>query len=268
MSQRLKRVYNRSLRSSPRHRRERHLFLLPHPNPQRAYPRIELPSIPASSLTQVDNTGPFSAVSELSESWADVSGPPTVDSFLKPLPGVGLQLFSIPEDLQLSPEELMMVWGKIGVHICEAATTLYDKSKKTLIGDGTFHGFVDLAIKQVPSARYPLDVHSTYGYPVYQQTAGQVQKRVADIMPGDIVWLSDARFKGHKGLQTYHINVGEAGVPLVGVVTDFDQRKSKLRVLQANQHVGQQVRPHTFHLPLKLLFFVFISLSIVFLIYS
>jgi hypothetical protein len=148
----------------------------------------------------------------------------------------------IPDDLQLSPEDLMSVWGKVGVHICEAATTMYDKSKKSLIGDGSFHSFVDLAIKQVPSALYPLDGPSTYGYLIYQQMAGSVQKRVADIMPGDIVCLSDARFKGHKGLQAYHINVGEDGIPLVGVVTDFDPRKSKLRVLQANQHVGQQVR--------------------------
>lgn len=52
----------------------------------------------------------------------------------------------------------------------------------------------------------------------------------------------DAKLKGHKGLQTYHQNVGVGGQHIVGVVNEFGPKKSKIRVLQANQHIKQQVR--------------------------
>jgi len=34
---------------------------------------------------------------------------------------------------------------------------------------------------------------------------------------------------------------GEGGGPVVGVISELEPKKSKLRVFQANQHVGQQV---------------------------
>jgi hypothetical protein len=75
-----------------------------------------------------------------------------------------------------------------------------------------------------------------------------VQKRASEIMPGDIIEVHDARFKGHRGLQTYQRTVGGSGELLIGVVAEFDTKKSKIKVFQANQHVGQQVR-HIFLRP-------------------
>ncbi|KAF8904804.1 hypothetical protein CPB85DRAFT_959686 [Mucidula mucida] len=86
-------------------------------------------------------------------------------------------------------------------------------------------------------------VAPAYGYAVFVQSGASVQKRVGEIMPGDVVWISEARFKGHKGLQGYSQHVGgEAGggEAVVGVVSEFEGKKSKVRVFQANQHVGQQ----------------------------
>jgi hypothetical protein len=61
-------------------------------------------------------------------------------------------------------------------------------------------------------------------------------------MPGDVVMLSDARFKGHKGLQTYTQTIGAGNPePVVGVVSELEVNKCKIRVFEANQHVGQQV---------------------------
>ena len=79
------------------------------------------------------------------------------------------------------------------------------------------------------------------GYLIYQQTGTAVQKRASEIMPGDVVELVDAKLKGHKGLQTYTQSVG-AGESLLGVVGEFEPKKSKVRLYHANQHVGQQVR--------------------------
>jgi hypothetical protein len=183
----------------------------------------ELPSIPSASL---DLGG-----GDLATSWTDagVSGtaPPVV-------PGRSLAR----QESKLSADELMTVWGRVGVQICEVATALFDKSKKSLIGDGTYAGFVSAVLSEVPNAA-PLS--SGYGYLIYQQTGTAVQKRASEIMPGDVVELVDAKLKGHKGLQTYTQTVG-AGEALLGVVGEFEPKKSKVRLYHANQHVGQQVR--------------------------
>lgn len=59
-------------------------------------------------------------------------------------------------------------------------------------------------------------------------------------MPGDVVALYDAKLGGRKGLTGYHQQAGSAGEPLVGIVSEFEPKKSKIKVFQANQHVGQQ----------------------------
>ena len=186
----------------------------------------ELPSIPSASL---DPGG-----GDLSMSWTDagVSGtaslPPPV------VPGRSLAR----QESKLSADELIAIWGRVGVQICEVATALFEKSKKSLIGDGTYAGFVGAVLSEVPNAA-PLS--SGYGYLIYQQTGTAVQKRASEIMPGDVVELVDAKLKGHKGLQTYTQTVG-AGEALLGVVGEFEPKKSKVRLYHANQHVGQQVR--------------------------
>ncbi|TRM64164.1 hypothetical protein BD626DRAFT_547867 [Schizophyllum amplum] len=131
----------------------------------------------------------------------------------------------------------MAVWGRVGVQICEAATTLFDKSKKTLIGDGSFHGFIAATLHEVPNAQAVAP--DAYGALVYVQAGPTVQKRVSEILPGDVVLLRDARLKGHKGLTAYTLAVGQ-GEDVVGIVGEFEAKKSKVRVFQANQHVGQQ----------------------------
>lgn len=195
----------------------------------------ELPSIPSSSLN-------FGESADLSLSWTEEPHPaPTSPPPPPPpekQPARRQSALPPPADRQLSPDDLIAVWGRVGVQICEAATTLFDKSKKALVGDGTFDGFVQAVLSEVPNAALPSP--GSYGYVVYAQSGGSVQKRSSDIMPGDIVLLQDAKLKGHKGIHTYNQTVG-VGEPLVGVISEFEPKKSKIRVFQANQHVGQQV---------------------------
>ncbi|THU90981.1 hypothetical protein K435DRAFT_675056 [Dendrothele bispora CBS 962.96] len=131
----------------------------------------------------------------------------------------------------------MEVWGRVGAQVCEVATALHDKSKRALIGDGTYHGFVTAALKEVPNAASISP--ESYGYLIYQQSGGAVQKRASDILPGDVLWMQDAKLKGHKGIHSYQQSVG-VGDPLVGIVNEFEAKKFKVRIFQANQHVGQQ----------------------------
>lgn len=146
---------------------------------------------------------------------------------------------SSQQDMPRSSEELIAQWGRVGVQIHEAAAVLFDKSKKTLVGDGSYLGFITAVLKQVPNALQPTEPYDSFGYLIYGQTASEVWRRASDLMPGDIVVLQDAKFKGHKGLHTYNQIVG-VGEPLVGILGDYEVKKAKVKVFQANQHVGQQ----------------------------
>lgn len=148
---------------------------------------------------------------------------------------------SIQQEQVLSAEDLMTVWGKVGAHVAQAASDLFEKSKRTLVGDGSYAGFVRAVLAQVPGALRSLDPEE-WGYVVYGQTGTTVQRRVVEIMPGDVISFWDAKLKGHKALHAYSqtAGAGESGA-LVGVVSEYEPKKMKVKVWQANQHVGQQV---------------------------
>lgn len=155
--------------------------------------------------------------------------------------GSGSTRRSIDQQQQLTTDELMGIWGKVGVQVVDVATTLFEKSKRALVGDGSYAGFVRAVLTQVPGVVLHPNEHE-WGYVVYTQTGNAVQRRMSDILPGDVIAFWDAKLKGHKGLHAYTqtAGAGESG-PLVGIVSEFDGKKSKVRVWQANQHVGQQV---------------------------
>jgi len=140
----------------------------------------------------------------------------------------------------MTTDELRALWGRVGVHVGEAASRLLERSKRTLVGDGSYEGFIAEALSHVPNALPPHNP-GEYGFLIYAQTAAQVHTRLTDIMPGDVVVLDGAKLKGYKGLHTYSISAGE-GARCMGVVSEFDVKKLKLKALQANQRVGQVVR--------------------------
>ncbi|KAG6813006.1 hypothetical protein H0H92_014743 [Tricholoma furcatifolium] len=190
----------------------------------------EMPSIPSSSIE-------FTTPADISLTWPEDSASASSSS-RSPPPPPAPQPPAAPVDVVLSSDELMTLWGRVGVQVCEAATSLHEKSKKALIGDGTYDGFVHAVLSEVPNAAMPVS-ETSYGYLVYAQTGNTVQKRASEILPGDIMVLQEAKLKGHKGLQSYQQIVG-IGQQLVGVVSEFEPKKSKVRLFQANQHVGQQ----------------------------
>ena len=143
----------------------------------------------------------------------------------------------------MTADELRAVWYRVGAHVAEAAAGLFERSKRTLVGTGSYEGFIAEALAQVPNASAPHNP-GEYGFLIYAQTAAQVHTRVTDIMPGDVVVLEGARLKGHQGLHTYSMSVGEAS-PCMGIVSDFDAKKLKLKALQANQRVGPRGKKST-----------------------
>lgn len=193
----------------------------------------ELPPIPRSSLDMGAGVTDLSA-----SSWSE--------GFDTEEPSQGKTVERSPKALrrqsegQMTADQLTTTWGRVGIQVCEVAVELFEKSKKSLIGDGTYVGFVNAVLDKVPNASPVEEDASSFGYLIYAQTGSSVTKRAADIMPGDIITLQDAKLKGHKGIQTYHRNIGE-GTPVVAVIGEYEPKKSKIKAYQASQHVGNQV---------------------------
>lgn len=210
-------------------------------------PQWSLPDIPSASLD-------LGKVEDLSSSaWSqDSTNYPQTMHTQQPMASTSVSTVSQPVQPpprvlgQLNADELLALWGSVGVHIGEFAHAMYDKSKKSLIGDGTYRGFVQAVLGQVPNAARPQPSApiDTVAHLIYSQTGGVVNRRVCEIMPGDIIVLFDAKLKGHKGLHTYQQHVGTGGDPVWGIVSEFEMKKSKARAYQANQHVGAQVGPN------------------------
>ena len=65
-----------------------------------------------------------------------------------------------------------------------------------------------------------------YGHLINFQTAATVHKRYAEIMPGDVVVLQNALYKGVKGrLGGAYGEEGARGEPVVGIVGEYEGRK-------------------------------------------
>jgi len=96
---------------------------------------------------------------------------------------------------QLSADDLIILWGRVGVQVCETATLMFEKLKKTLIGDSAYAGFVQAAVVTAPNAAAAVPITSgDYGYIVYMQNGASMQRRASEMMPGDIVEIHDAKF--------------------------------------------------------------------------
>ncbi|CAK5271993.1 unnamed protein product [Mycena citricolor] len=126
--------------------------------------------------------------------------------------------------VSMTADELIGVWGRVGVHLCEAATQLFERQTA---GDGNF---VSSALGMVPNARIG-NTEKGWGYVVYTQSAAHPVQQTTDVLPGDIAVFFDCRFKGHKGLVGYSVSIG-AGEPAVGIVSEYSAsgKKRKVRV--------------------------------------
>ncbi len=210
----------------------------------------ELPSIPSGSLDLGNSVigGDLSGSMWSEDSTAyppaarpSASTPPPPTGAPQSQQSVGQRPYTpavVPS--QMTSDDLRALWGRVGVQVGEAASRLLERSKRTLVGNGSYEGFIAEALSLVPNA-LPPQSSGEYGILIYAQTAAQVHTRVTDMLPGDVVVLDAAKLKGHKGLHTYSISAGE-GAPCMGVVSEFDVKKLKLKALQANRRVGQAVR--------------------------
>ena len=191
----------------------------------------ELPSIPSGSFDLGSRPE-----ESMQMSWTEVGGasssaqtelhtyPPGSSSNYSPFAG------STPATL--GPEALAALAQRLNPRIIDSTHSIHEKSKKNVIGDGSSLGFLQQVLTTVPTASA-----ESLGHLIYAQTGASVTRRAGDIVPGDIIALYDAKFKGHKGLSSYSIVVGSADDPLLGIVSDFSAsgKRAKLKAFAVNQ---------------------------------
>jgi len=185
----------------------------------------ELPEIPSSSLGLGEHTvtslSSWTEDDTMYQALAEPAAPPP-----PPKPT------TLPD---LDTDQLMALWGSIGTRVLQASLQLAEQSKRAVIGDGSGDAYVHAALDMVPSAMKSLAPH-VYGYLIFAMSGPQLLRRTSDIMEGDVAVITDAEFKGRRGLVPYHQHVGSANDPVVGIVHEFEPKNSKIRVLTASQH--------------------------------
>lgn len=134
--------------------------------------------------------------------------------------------------------ELQSASASYGSVLLRAAKGMFEHGKRGFYGDGSSTGFVRVAFEQ---AGLPFPA-GEWGLAVYEQEASSVLKKLDDPRPGDIVAIHDGKFKGKKGLSSYHQQVGSIQDPLIAIINEFDVRnKHKLRVLQVERGVPSEI---------------------------
>ena len=200
-------------------------------------PQLKLPPVPSSSR----NT----ETSVMDLSTPSMSG--TLDTEASQVEAPPKERRHTSGHSHMTADQLNATWRRVGTQVNEVVRELFEKSKKTVIGDGTYLGFVNAVLERVPNTSTVQEGGSSFGYLIYVQSGPSVTRRIVDIKPGDIITLQDAKLKGPKGLRTYHQDVGQ-GVPVVAIIDEYRSRKSTVKAYQAYHQAGNQVRHTTNHI--------------------
>ncbi|WVW84772.1 hypothetical protein I302_106807 [Kwoniella bestiolae CBS 10118] len=126
-----------------------------------------------------------------------------------------------------------------GAQLARSAHNIFAQGKRAQVGDGSPAGFVFFAMDNAQLPRPNLE--KGWGQVVFEQEGGSILRRYDDPRPGDIAAFHDSKLKGKKGLSTYNQHVGSVEEPLIGIVAEFEERKHKLRVLQVERGVPEEV---------------------------
>lgn len=131
-----------------------------------------------------------------------------------------------PPPPRLRQDQLEAAHERFGRKIAEAVS----KNKDTVVGDGTPAGLVTELLKPFKDALLPIGTRA-YGALVYSNLANASTSQFDEIRPGDIITLRNAKLQGKHGPMhaKYSIEVGGDGVGHVGVVSEWDGTKKKVR---------------------------------------
>ncbi|TID20513.1 hypothetical protein E6O75_ATG05277 [Venturia nashicola] len=134
---------------------------------------------------------------------------------------------------KLRQDQLENSWNRFGL----AISKLVDKMTGSVaINDGSSHALVIELLRGMPAALPPVGTRA-YGALVYANLGNASVQQFDEIRPGDIVSFRNAKFSGkHSGAlhSKYSLDVAIH----VGVVTEWDGTKKKVRVAEQGRDVN------------------------------
>lgn len=123
-----------------------------------------------------------------------------------------------------SREILHQCHKQFGPHIAEKATAL--------VGTRAIGGVTVNALESVGKNKVLKRIgDQSFGIVVYENSNRQVTRSIDDLRPGDILWISNAKFAGHNLMSTKSVVVG-ANEPHTAIIVETDPKKEKWKVVE------------------------------------
>lgn len=136
-------------------------------------------------------------------------------------------------------EQLQQWAGKTGAVLAATAASLVAGKNAKAVGDGSSRALLEACFGPNPSILPP--VGSTCGATVLLQAGHATTEQNDAPRSGDIVMCRGAALAGRKGLANYHLQLGTASDPLIGVCIEFEDRKHKIRAVVPGKKRAEEV---------------------------
>lgn len=103
------------------------------------------------------------------------------------------------------------------------------------------HAFVSKLFQEIPDILSPIGLES-FGKLVYINESQKNINQVDEFQPGDVLRIAKAKFQGHNKLHQKIVYEVGVSLPLVAVITEFDNHKLKFRVLEKDPKNKNKVK--------------------------
>jgi hypothetical protein len=142
----------------------------------------------------------------------------------------------------LRQDQLEDIYEQFGRKVLEKALSLQQNTYGP-------EEYVREVIKSIPNA-LPSIGNKSHGALVYANLANATVRQFDEIRPGDVMTFKNAKFQGHKGNlhQKYTSEAGTTGNIHLGIVSEWDGSKRKVKVLEQNETKAGKVRLESYRL--------------------
>ena len=151
-----------------------------------------------------------------------------------------------PPPTRLRQDQLEAAWQRFGTRIAEAASSLGNSKKDSVVGDGSPYSLPLELIKAKKDALLPVGTRA-YGALVYANLANASTMQYDEIRRGDIITVRNAKFEGHHGAMKSKYK-SDYGPNHVAIVEEWDGTRRAVRAWEQGREKKGGVRSEKFRL--------------------
>ena len=159
---------------------------------------------------------------------------------------VNLEQRHEPPPAKLRQDQLEAAWQRFGTKIADAAGSLGNSKKDSVVGDGSPYILPLELIKAQRDALLPVGTRG-YGALVYANLANASTMQFDEIRRGDVITVRNARFEGHHGAMKTKYKT-DYGPNHVAIVEEWDGTRRSVRAWEQGREKKGGVRSEKFRL--------------------